>query len=345
MNHVVEGILGLYSPYYIPAPVNIYFLENFQDLSNTLPLMKPTIFFSVPRFYEKIWETIVYSRAGCFYLSLPDGLMKSTVRFMLRRIILRKIGLDTCAQLIAGSAPANMNLLTSFRELGIEIHNAYGLTEAPLVTLNRYGANGLGTVGKPLPETLVKIADDGEVLVRGPQVMSGYSGDETEQPFRDGWLLTGDTGYLDEEGSLVLNGRKSELIVTSYGKNIYPVKIEMLLREIPSLSEAMLIGDNRPFCIALLWVTENQCEGISFDAIDDAIRRMNARLSHPEQVKRWCVLKDDLSIEGGFRTANLKIRRKVVAERFIDAIGALYGERELPATVLHTGYADTDAVL
>lgn len=132
------------------------------------------------------------------------------------------------ARLISGSAPASTALLASFGCIGITIHNAYGLTEATLVTLNVAGANRRGTVGAPLPQTQVRIAEDGEVLVKGPQVSAGCDG-SAEQPLRDGWLPTGDLGHL-EAGSLVPDGRKKDLIVTSYGKNIQPGKIETMLR-------------------------------------------------------------------------------------------------------------------
>jgi len=342
MNHVVEGILAMYSPYYVPASLNIYFLEDFHDLQDTLPQVKPTIFFSVPRFYEKVWEKILNSGVGCLYLRSRKGLMKRILRFILRWIIQRKVGLERCDQLIVGSAPASENLFRAFQEFGIEIHDAYGLTEAPLVTLNRLGANRPGTVGEPLPNTLVHIADDGEVLVQGPQVTSGYFGEGLVQPFSNGWLLTGDYGYLTREGYLVLSGRKSELIVTSYGKNIYPVKIEMMLREISNISEVMLVGDSRPYCVALLWIKQDLCTEVSIEAIDSAVKEVNTHLSHPEQVKQWGILNDDLSIEGGDLTANLKIKRKAITGRFKDVIEALYGKRELPECVLHFGCTEKE---
>ena len=149
---------------------------------------------------------------------------------------------------------ASENLLLNFRELGIEIHNAYGLTEAPLVTLNRAGANHIGTVGTPLPRTQVRIAEDGEVLVQGPQVTAGYFEEGAPSPVQDGWLHTGDLGRLTEEGYLVLEGRKKELFKTSYGKYVQPAKVEALLRDIPGIAEAMLVGEGRPYCVALLWL-------------------------------------------------------------------------------------------
>ena len=222
MNHVVEGILGAYAPYAVPAPVDVYFLEDFHALSSALPRVRPTIFFSVPRFYEKVWERFASGLPGRLYAALPEGVLRNRVRPLLRIALLRRAGLDCAGQLIAGSAHCTGTLLDSYRELGIEIYNAYGLTEAPLVTLNRVGANRIGTVGEPLPSTEVKIAPDGEILVRGPQVSEACCGEGAGSPVSGGWLSTGDLGELRADGSLVIRGRKKELLVTSYGKNILP---------------------------------------------------------------------------------------------------------------------------
>ena len=343
MSHVVEGILATYCPYYMPAAVNIYFLEDLKDIQRVLPRLRPTIFFSVPRIYEKIWEALEANPVGRRYLSLPGGLWKRALGALLRWQTLRKAGLDRCAQLIAGSAPCGEGLLQNFRELGIEIHNAYGLTEAPLVTLNRLGANRLGTVGEPLPQTEIRMAEDGEVLVRGPQVMAGYfdeqAGGETVQPFRDGWLLTGDLGCLSPEGSLVLKGRKKELFKTSYGKYVQPAKVESLLREIPGVAEAMLVGEERPYCVALLWVQGKVLDADAGQRIDRLVGQVNHGLSHPEQVKRWAVLANDLSIEAGDLTANLKLKRQAIARRLEDVLEGLYDGISPSQAVLHIGEA------
>ena len=341
MNHVVEGILATYCPYYLPAAVNIYFLEDLKDIQRVLPRVRPTIFFSVPRIYEKIWEALEENPVGRRYLGLPGGLWKRALGALLRWQTLRKAGLDRCAQLMAGSAPCGEGLLQNFRELGIEIHNAYGLTEAPLVTLNRLGANRLGTVGEPLPQTEIRVAEDGEVLVRGPQVMAGYFGEqaggETDQPFRDGWLLTGDLGCLSPEGSLVLKGRKKELIKTSYGKYVQPAKVESLLREIPGVAEAMLVGEERPYCVALLWIQGKALDADAGQRIDRLVGQVNHGLSHPEQVKRWAVLANDLSIEAGDLTANLKLKRQAIARRLEDVLEGLYDGISPSQAVLHIG--------
>ena len=167
MNHVVEGILATYAPYYTPAPVNIYFLQDLQGLARTLPRVKPTVFFSVPRIYEKMWEGFQDNRLARLYLGLPENIIKRMLRLLLRTSLLRNAGLDRSAELMVGSAPCSEGLLRAYHELGVEVHNSYGLTEAPLVTLNRQGANRIGTVGELLPETQVRIEEDGELLVRG----------------------------------------------------------------------------------------------------------------------------------------------------------------------------------
>jgi long-chain acyl-CoA synthetase len=323
MSHVVEGILAAYSPYYAPAPLDLYFLEDFRDLQRTLPRIRPTTFFSVPRFYEKAWAEFGRNWLAQGYLA-AGPLLRGILRPLLRGAFLRQAGLDRCVQLIVGSAPCGEELLHSYHELGVEIHNAYGLTEAPLVAMNRVGANGLGTVGAPLPQTELRIAEDGEVLVRGPQVTSGYLDPAFAPPFRDGWLLTGDFGSIDAQGHLVLQGRKKELIVTSYAKKIHPGRVEALLRAIPGVDEALVVGEGRPFCSAILWV-HGPCSNGIIPSIEQAIARTNKGLSHPEQVKRWVLLENDLSIERGDLTANLKLKRSQVTGRLGEVVEALYG--------------------
>jgi long-chain acyl-CoA synthetase len=341
MNHVVEGILATYAPYYIPAPLEITFLEDIHELSQALPQVRPSAFFSVPRIYERVWDTFAASGPGRFYLGLGQGAagqrLGTLLRPLLRQSLLRKAGLDRCAMLIVGSAPVAEGMLRAFRELGIEIHNAYGLTEAPLVAMNRPGANHLGTVGQPLPETKVRIAGDGEVLVRGPQVTAGYY--HGEPACVDGWLLTGDLGELSGDGGLVILGRKKELIKTSYGKYIHPGKIEALLKEIPGVVEAMLVGEGRPYCVGLLWTRDGTRGHPAGEAIDRAIAEANARLSHPEQIKRWALLPADLSVEGGQLTANLKLKRHVVGQQYLGIVDGLYGGTPMPGQVLHVGQA------
>ena len=200
LNHVVEGILVAYAGYYIPQSLDIYYLEDFRQAQTYLPKVKPTFFFSVPRVFERAWEGLEESRPGRFYLNLSNGPIRNMLRPVLRWSLLGKLGLRGASQLSVGSAVASEALLQNFRELGIEIHNAYGLTEAPLVTLNRMDANHIGTVGKPLPCTELRIAGDGEVLVRGPQVTAGYFEQEVASPVQRGLAAHRRPGPSDRRG-------------------------------------------------------------------------------------------------------------------------------------------------
>ncbi len=336
MGHVVEGVLATYSPYYVPAPVSIYFLEDFRKLQDELPRVRPNIFFSVPRIYEKVWEALEKNRLGRFYIRNKKNLLGKAVRRVLRNATLKRAGLIRCAQLIAGSASCDEDLLKSYRELGVEIYNAYGMTEAPLVTINRLGRNRIGTVGEPMPQTQVKIAEDGEIMVKGPQVTKGYFDKSLEPPFKEGWLMTGDIGKLTAEGSLVIFGRKKDLIKTSYGKCIYSSKIEGMMRELPGVSEAMLVGESKPYCSAIMWVPKSEWSEKTLKELDEAVEVMNERLSNPEKIKKWAVIVNNLSIENGDLTPNLKLKRIVAAERCSKLIAALYGGT-VPESEVHVG--------
>lgn len=336
MNHVVEGIMGTYAPYYAPASLNIYFLEDFHDLEESLGKARPNIFFSVPRFYEKVWSSVKESKIGRFYLR-SRGVLKKILGKLVKREVLKRAGLDKCAQLIVGSAPVSDELLRCYHEMGIEIYNAYGLTEAPLITINRTGKNRIGTVGEPLPDTHIQIDAEGEILVNGPQVMSGYFKSDSDS-LSDGWLHTGDLGYETSEGSLVITGRKKEVIVNSYGKTISPLKIEVMLKDILGVEEAMVIGDEKPYCSAFLWSET----GLDINGVDGAIREINTRLSNPEEIKKWAVLENDLLI-GPDLTANLKLKRKSISKRYEDIIDFIYGSGTKPDIILHFGSVEVQS--
>jgi long-chain acyl-CoA synthetase len=336
MSHVVEGILVAYAPYYILGNIEMYYLNDFAKLAEALPKVRPNLFFSVPRFYEKVWNQFSSTGAGKFWIGLPDGMVKQLLAYPLRYVILRRAGLDRCRQLIVGSAPIGMELLESFRSLGIEIHNAFGVTEAPLITLSRLGNNELGSVGQLLPNTEARLDQEGLVYVRGPQVTQHYDGVDEPALDADGWFCTGDLGSWSPRGNLVLSGRKKEILVTSYGKNIAPQKIEVLLKGVDGVSEAMVVADGKPFTSALLWLEDEVMDaiahGVGFDfaSLDAAVRRINEELSHPEQVKRWVVCARPLTVAAGELTPNLKLRRNNVAETRSAAIDVMYGAWDAP---------------
>ncbi len=324
LSHVVEGILGAYTPYYFGAPLSIYFLNDFDMVAEMLPKVKPTIFFSVPRFYEKVWDQLAQNAIGSLYISTKSAALKKILCPVLKRILLRRAGLDKCDQLIVGSAPVSEKLLEDFRELGIEIHNAYGLTEAPLITLNRLGANDISTVGTPLPDTKVSLSDDGEILVEGPQVAAEYDGRTSSI------LHTGDLGEITEKGYLRIIGRKKEILINSYGKNINLQKVETLLKDISGISEALLIGEKRPYCVALLW-PEDDRPAPEEKTLTAAVKAVNEQLSHPEQIKRYALMSEPLKISTGELTPNLKLRRDNITELHQQTIDGLYAPEAVPA--------------
>ncbi len=331
LSHVVEGILGAYTPYYFGAPLSIYFLNDFDMVAEMLPKVRPTIFFSVPRFYEKVWDQLAQNAVGSLYISTKNATLKKILGPVLKRVILRRAGLDECDQLIVGSAPVSEKLLADFRELGIEIHNAYGLTEAPLITLNRLGENDITTVGTPLPDTKVWLAEDGEILVEGPQVAAEYDGRTSDA------LHTGDLGEITEKGYLRIVGRKKEILINSYGKNINLQKVETLLKDISGISEALLIGEKRPYCVALLW-PEDDRPAPEEKTLKAAVQFVNAQLSHPEQIKRYALMSQPLKISTGELTPNLKLRRDNIMELHQKTIDGLYAPEAVPAgSVLYIG--------
>ncbi|MBR0282664.1 MAG: AMP-binding protein, partial [Oscillibacter sp.] len=317
LSHVVEGILAAYAPYYLLARVDYYYLNDFNALSAALPKVRPNVFFSVPRFYEKVWNQAASSRIGKAWLAAKEGPRKRALSAILRKGILRKAGIDRCKQLIVGSAPVSETLLRNFRALGIEIHNAYGQTEAPLISINRLGDNVIPTVGAPLPETTVRVAPDGELIAEGPQVTPGYYGLDAEN-IRNGVLRTGDLGRVQDNGHIALYGRKKDFIVTAYGKNVSIPKLEEKLKDIPGVSEAMLIGEGRPYCTALLWLDE------PISDLDSYMERINAELSRPERIRRYRVASRPLRVQAGELTPNLKLKRANIEARFAREIEEMY---------------------
>ncbi len=316
MSHVVEGILAAYAPYCMLCKVKFFYLNDFALLTQALPKVRPTVFFSVPRFFEKLWDQIEQNPLGKRYLHMKDGMLRRIVAAVLRKAVLRKAGLDRCSQLLVGSAPISEELLLKFRHLGIEIHNAYGQTEAPLISLNRLGNNVIPSIGTPLPDTTVTVSDDGELLVQGPQVAMGYYNLPSDT-FCDGVLHTGDLGEITNQ-TIYIKGRKKDLLITSYGKNINCSKIEQRLTDIGGITHAVLVGEQRPYCCALLWADGDTSH------VQAAIDQINATLSHPEQVRKWRVIKQPLSIAHGELTPSLKIRRNIVWEHFGKEVSEFY---------------------
>ncbi|WP_350226664.1 AMP-dependent synthetase/ligase [Naasia aerilata] len=266
-------------------------------------------------------------------------------RLVYRRIRAIMGGQATYA--ISGGAPLAVWLGHFFRGLGVTVMEGYGLTELSAPTaVNRPGLIKIGSVGAPYPGTGIRIADDGEILVSGPNVFAGYRNDPeaTAAAFADGWFLTGDYGRLDADGYLHITGRKKEIIITAGGKNVQPAALENALRSHPVISEAVVVGDGKPFIGALLALDEEMLPGwlASKDLppltiaqaaehpsvrgeLDRAVSAANEAVSHAEAIKKYAVLPRQLTEQDGELSASLKVRRKTVLEHFPDALRSIYG--------------------
>jgi long-chain acyl-CoA synthetase len=254
------------------------------------------------------------------------------------------IGLGNAKFCVSGAAPIAKEILEFFAGLDIIVREVYGQSEGTGPTsTNRPGKTKLGTVGPPYPGVEVKIAEDGEILVRGPNVFLGYfkEPEATAETLKDGWLCSGDLGEIDKDGYLVITGRKKEIIITAGGKNIAPKNIEGALKNHPLIAEAVVIGDRRKFLSALIsldpdaarkFAEEHGHKGAPQDLpalvaeVQKAVDEVNSTLARVETVKKFRILPRPFSIETGELTPTLKVKRKIVSKNFATEIESMYQE-------------------
>jgi long-chain acyl-CoA synthetase len=346
------------------------------ELVADLGTFRPTFILAVPRVFEKVYNAAELQaatsplKARIFRAAAKTAIEWSTtlgssgrpvpghqsVRLraahgLFDRLVYRKLRAATGGQVryaVSGGAPLGERLGHFFRGVGITVLEGYGLTESSAAaSVNRPGRNKIGTVGQPLPATSMRVADDGEILIAGPNVFDGYwQNDAATADMLDaeGWLHTGDLGELDEEGYLSVTGRKKDLIVTAGGKNVAPAVLEDRLRAHPLISQAMVVGDGRPYIASLITLDEEALEAwqgrhpelasVSLTdltlnprlqaeiqaAVDDA----NKAVSRAESIRRFRVLAVDFTEQAGTLTPSLKVRRGVVTKEFAEDIDALY---------------------
>jgi long-chain acyl-CoA synthetase len=249
----------------------------------------------------------------------------------------------------SGAAPLGKDLAEFYEAIGMPLIEGYGLTEGGVATLNPVDAPKPGSIGKPLPGVRVKIAPDGELLIKSPCLFSGYLNDPetTAEVLRDGWLHTGDLAMADLEGYIFITGRKKELIISSTGKKIYPSRVENLFKMEPLISQVLLIGDRLPYLTALFTINPTAVEGLKgmeewqgrpasevaqcppvLAEIRKTVARVNKQLAPFEQVRKYRVLARDFSIQKGELTATMKVRRARAMENFKEHIDNLYAGRE-----------------
>ena len=335
-----------------------------------LASFKPTFVLAVPRIFEKIYNGAeakaeaagkgdIFRKAAAVAIAYSEALDKKKVSPILKlkhglfdKLVYSKIRAGMGGRVeaaISGGAPLGARLGHFYRGAGVTVLEGYGLTETTAgATLNLIGAQRVGSVGRPIPGTSVKIAEDGEVLLRGPIVMDGYwqnqaANDEVFDSER--WFKSGDLGKLDEDGFLYIVGRKKELIVTAGGKNVAPAVLEDRLRAHPLVSQCMVVGDNQPFIAALVtldpdalnaWVANNKKDGAAIgDLVNDpdliaviqtAVDEANKAVSKAESIRKFTLLTTDFTIAGGHLTAKLSVKRHVVAKEFAKEIDALFAK-------------------
>ena len=367
LSHVLERTTGYYLP--VAKGAMIAFADSIEKIAENMLEIQPSIMVCVPRLFEKIHSRIyehvhqlsLYKRklfrtvlsigrawVQAHYVDKKVPLMLALQHAIADRIVFSKLrrrfgdNLRFCS---SGGAPLDPAINEFFWSIGVPILEGYGLTEtSPVVCANTFAELRFGSVGTPLDGTEVTVADDGEILVRGPQVMMGYYKEEAEtlEVLRDGWFRTGDIGRI--EGRYVfITDRKKELIVTAGGKNVAPQPIENLLKRDKYISQAYVCGDRRPYLTALLVPTLEKLlefareQKITYNDLEELVvhepvrelyrqrvEAVNADLAHYETIKNFVLLPRDFTLETGELTPTLKLKRRVIAERYKDAIERMY---------------------
>ena len=365
LSHSYEHTAGQFFPIFLGA--QIYYAESAEMLIKNMGEAKPTIMMAVPRLYELIQSRILTGvrkaggrREKLFMRAvelgqerlrnggrLPFG--KAVTDFFLDILVRRQVRKRFGGRLkafVSGGGPLTPEVGNFLTSLGVRILQGYGLTESgPVYGVNRPDLVKMHTVGPPLKNTEVKIAEDGEILLRGELVMQGYWRDPglTAQTIRDGWLYTGDIGELDEDGYLQITDRKKDIIVNSGGDNVSPQRVEGMLILEPEIAQAMVFGDRRPHLVGLLvpdaeWLRSwAESKGVEPDlaamcrnqalhaALAEAIERVNKNLSRIERVRRFVIAREPFTIENRQLTPTLKIRRHRIKKEYGEALEALYG--------------------
>ncbi len=364
LSHAYEHTCGQFLP--IATGAEIYYAEGAEKLAGNIGEARPTVLTAVPRFFELMqariraevrkaggWRERLFLsalrlggkrlRAGA---SLPpwERLLDWVGNAVVRRRLRQRFG-GRLKALISGGAPLNPEVGLFFTALGLPVYQGYGQTEAaPLISVNRPGRAKMHTVGEPLPEVELKIAGDGEIVVRGPLLMLGYwrNPQATAAVLRDGWLYTGDIGSIDADGQLHITDRKKDLIINSGGDNISPARVEALLTQRPEIAQAMVYGDRRPHLVAVLvldpawlkaWAAERArpddplvlaCDVDLQAAIRRAVDEVNTALSLHEKVRKFTLAPEAFTLENGQLTPTLKIRRHAVKQVYGPRLDALY---------------------
>jgi long-chain acyl-CoA synthetase len=326
------------------------FAENIASINKNILEIKPTLLVSVPRIYEKIYVKIQSevsqlspTKKSLFQWALGVGRKVALLRsehkiippvlftefIIANQLVLKNIQKKLGGRLkltISGGAPLSQELCEFFHACGIKILEGYGLTETTAaLCVNFPNDYCFGTVGQPIDGVEIKIAADGEILVKGPSVFKEYyrNKEATEECVKNGWFHTGDIGEFNARGFLKITDRKKELIVTSAGKNVAPQKLENMLKSSQFISQAMIYGDQQKYLVALITLNEKLNEHVT-EEIESHIKHMNQNLASFETIKKYKILQHDFTIESGELTPSLKIKRKVITQNYKNEILEMY---------------------
>ncbi len=368
LSHIAERITSHFGQLAMGAET--WFASSVATVPEDLKACRPTVFFAVPRVWEKLMDAVVgriasqprpvrvllhrYLDLGrrrvtaSRSVGLVDQLQYRALDRTLGRALRANLGLDRARLLVSAAAPIHRHRLEWFAGIGLAIAEVWGQTEdCGPATMNPPDAIRIGTVGKPLPGLELRLAEDGEVQVRGPSVCAGYYDNPAASRSLiddDGWMSTGDLGSLDDAGYLTIIGRKKDLLILSSGKNISPQGIETSLEVEPLIAKAVVVGDGRPYLVALLsldgeavaeWAHHHHKIGSVENLTDDpdlarrirkAVEATNARFSRAEGIKRWRLLPREFTVAGDELTPTLKVKRDVVAKKHAEMIDELYVE-------------------
>lgn len=363
LSHSYEHVAGHFFP--ISVGAQIYYAEGIETLANNMAEANPTIMTAVPRLYETMHQriTLGVKKAGGLkekmftaalalgrkrYEGIPFSFIESIQDKILDKLVRDKVRArfgGRLKALVSGGAPLNPDIGIFFTALGLRLLQGYGQTEtAPVISVNRPSLVKMHTVGPPLLNTEVKIANDGEILVRGDLIMQGYWGDEkaTRETIRDGWVHTGDIGEFDDDGYLIITDRKKDIIVNSGGDNIAPQRIEGLLTMQSEIAQAMVYGDKRPNLVALVvpdetwmraWANEHNKPDSLQELADDAdfqkalksfVDAVNSELSNIEKIRRFIVANEAFCVDNEQMTPTMKVRRHKIKEIYGDQLEGLY---------------------
>jgi long-chain acyl-CoA synthetase len=332
--------------------------------------VRPTYFPSVPRIFEKIYtaatsavekegglKKTVFERAIDVGRKMraveragkrPNPILATEYKLADKQVLskIRALFGGRLRLAVTGAAPINPEILSFFDAAGVLVLEGWGMTETSTAsTISTPDAFKVGTVGRPFPGCEIKIADDGEILVKGPNIFQGYykNPEATAETLVDGWLHTGDIGEIDSDGYVSITGRKKDIIITAGGKNITPANLEAEIKQHPLVSQCVVVGDRRPYLIALVTLDPEEAaawardrgvdqspEALAAnkdirDSIETHVEKINQKFARVEQVKKIAILPQDLSQEGGELTPTMKVKRNIVADKYADEINALYG--------------------